>query len=452
MRDYFKAKTWFITILMFIIAFGLSSAIVYYELGFRQNVKTISASASNNVNGWAWSSNIGWVSFNCTNDSPACVNSNYGVSIDLNTGDFSGYAWSSSVGWIDFAPAGPYPEAPLNSAHYDPATGNITGWAKIITMGADGWLKMSGTWTSGVSIDLTTGDFRGWAWNANNDGSGIGWVSFNCSNDAPACGSSNYKVVADISRSPSATALTAPNWSFSEAAQYGALKAKLGWTFSDPDLGQSEYAYQIIVNTSNSIINPVFDSGQCLGYNNPTNKCVIDIGVDQFPLHSAMTLNYNTPYYWWVKVWDNSATHKDSTLAQYNSAQDAPLEADDGSPLTFTVYRHEMPDVSFIYFPVSPSRGEEIKFTDTSKIYLTSAPTTPVNCTDALCNWTWSATAGATFKDNDMATPSPTITFNSAGNSTVTLTVTDSDGYSAFYQVVININSQLPKWKEVKPE
>ncbi|MBI4779329.1 PKD domain-containing protein, partial [Candidatus Falkowbacteria bacterium] len=226
----------------------------------------------------------------------------------------------------------------------------------------------------------------------------------------------------------------------------------LGWIFSDPDSGQGEYAYQIIVNTSNSIVSPVFDSGQCFGYNNPTNKCVIDIGVGQFQLNSAITLNYNTPYYWWVKVWDNSAAHKDSTLAQYNSAQDTPIEADDGSPLTFTAYKHEMPDASFIYFPINPSRSEEVRFTDTSKVYLISAPSTPVNCTDALCGWSWSATAGATFKDNDIATSSPTITFNSAGNSTVTLTVTDSDGYSVSYQEVININTQLPKWKEVKPE
>ncbi|MBI4779525.1 hypothetical protein HY797_03695, partial [Candidatus Falkowbacteria bacterium] len=150
MRDFFKTKTWIIATLMFIIAFSLSSAIVYYELGFRKNVKTISASASNNVSGWAWSSNIGWISFNCTNDSPACVNSNYGVDIDLTTGNFSGYAWSSSVGWIDFSPVGPYPEAPLNSAHYDSSTGNITGWAKILSMGANGWLKMSGAWANGA--------------------------------------------------------------------------------------------------------------------------------------------------------------------------------------------------------------------------------------------------------------------------------------------------------------
>jgi len=72
MKDFFKPKTWLLTILMFIIAFGLSSAMVYYEFGLRTNIKITNAAANNNVTGWAWSSNVGWISFNCTNDSPAC--------------------------------------------------------------------------------------------------------------------------------------------------------------------------------------------------------------------------------------------------------------------------------------------------------------------------------------------------------------------------------------------
>ena len=464
MKDYFKAKTWLITILMFVIAFGLSLGIVYYELGSKQNVKISSASAGNNVDGYAWSANIGWVSFNCTNDSPVCGSSNYGVSIDLTAGHFSGYAWSSSVGWVSFNEAGA-PDYVFNSncatagsctaagnctACYNWADSKVYGWAKILSMGDNGWIKFNDTWVNGVSINQATGDFSGWAWNANTDKSGIGWISFNCANDSPPCGSSNYKVAADVNRPPSATALNAPNWSFSQAGQYGALKAKLGWTFSDQDAGQNEYAYQVIVNTSNSIVSPIFDSGQCLGYNNPTDKCKIDAGVGQFPINSAMTLNYNTPYYWWVKVWDDYITHKDSTLVQYNSGQDIPIESDDGTPLTFTTYKHEMPIASFTHFPDNPSRSEQVKFTNTSKVYLSSAPNIAVDCSNDQCAYFWSATNGADI--NDAATTSPIITFNSAGNSTITLKVTDNDGYYISASDVININAQLPKWKEVKPE
>jgi len=463
MRDYFKAKTWFITILIFVIAFGLSLAIVYYELGSRQNVRISSAGFSDNISGWAWNSNIGWVSFNCTNDDPACGSSNYGVSIDLTSGHFSGYAWSPNVGWISFNEINPPDNYAFNSscassncngsnnctACYNWADSKVYGWGKILTMGDNGWIKFNDTWPNGVLINQTTGDFSGWAWNANDGDSGIGWISFNCANDS-SCDTSNYKVTGNVNRPPSATALTAPNWSFSEAGQYGALKAKLGWIFSDPDAGQNEYAYQVIVNTSNSVVNPIFDSGQCFGYNNPTDKCKIDVGVGQFPVNSAMTLNYNAPYYWWVKVWDDNITHKASILAQYNSAQDTPLQADDGAPLTFTAYKHEMPIASFTHFSDNPSRSEQVKFTNNSKVYLSSAPNTAINCTTDQCTYFWSATAGASI--NDAATTSPIITFNSAGNSTVTLKVTDNNGYYISASDVININAQLPKWKEVKPE
>ena len=460
MRDFFRKKTWAITALMFILAVSLSLAIVYFEFSSGGGgIKTTSASASDNVSGWAWNANSGWISFNCTNDSPACGSSNYGVSIDLDTGDFSGYARSSNVGWISFnrgdtgdPPGQPYKNGSI-LANYNFTTGEVSGWAKILSMGDDGWVKLrkfpaDGGSDYGVSINPANGDASGWAWNANDGGSGIGWVSFNCSND-DSCGVSPYKVIADINRPPRVADLTAPNWSFSEAGQYGALNAKLGWTFNDPDADASESAYQIIVNTVNNINNPVLDSGKCLGYNNPSANCKIDAGVGLFPLSSAMTLNYNTAYYWWVKVWDNHDAV--SELTQYNTASDYPAEADDGAAKTFTTYRHEMPDADFTFFPTAPSLDEEVKFYDNSKVYLDGAPSTPVVCASAICAWSWSAT-GAQFKDSDTSTSTPTITFTSAGNSTVTLTVTDNQGYQNSKSQVININASLPKWKEVKPE
>src|SRR3989339_1600164 len=66
MKDYFKPKTWLIAILMFVVALGLSSALVYYEFGLEKNIKITRASADDNVSGWGWSSNIGWIGFNST--------------------------------------------------------------------------------------------------------------------------------------------------------------------------------------------------------------------------------------------------------------------------------------------------------------------------------------------------------------------------------------------------
>ena len=465
MRDFFRKKTWIITALMFVASLSLSIAIVYFEFSSRQEIKITNASLSDNVSGYAWSSNVGWVSFNCTNETPSCSGTNYGVNIDPTTGYFSGYAWSSNVGWISFNETGA-PDYSFNTscntagscsasnnctACYNQTDNKVYGWAKILTIGANGWIKFNGTWQNGVSIDPTSGNFSGWAWNGNDDVSGIGWVSFNCSNETPACSGTNYKVVGSINAPPTATGLTAPNWSFSEAGQYGALNAKPEWTFNGSGSGSSESAYEIIVNTSDSISSPIFDSGKCLGVNNPTSNCKVDNGASgttDFPLGSAMTLNYNTPYYWWVKVWDNHDAV--SSLAQYNSDQDTPVSADDGSPLTFTTYKHKMPDVNFSLFPTNPSRGEKVKFTDASKVYLSSAPETAVNCNAELCRWLWSATVGATI---DYATASTTaITFNSSGSQTVTLKVTDNDGYYISTSTQININAGLPKWKEVKPQ
>src|SRR3989344_1477774 len=61
----------------------------------------LSAQAPYKVSGWAWSSTVGWVSFNCINLN-SCATVVYGVSLDPATGVLSGYAWSDVVCWISF--------------------------------------------------------------------------------------------------------------------------------------------------------------------------------------------------------------------------------------------------------------------------------------------------------------------------------------------------------------
>lgn len=50
------------------------------------------------VNGYAWSSNIGWIQFSGTTKG----GTSFGVREDIITGDLFGYAWSSNIGWIHF--------------------------------------------------------------------------------------------------------------------------------------------------------------------------------------------------------------------------------------------------------------------------------------------------------------------------------------------------------------
>ncbi|MDD3102196.1 MAG: LamG domain-containing protein [Patescibacteria group bacterium] len=103
-------------------------------LAHNLNLKIFSAKADSedNIRGWGWSENIGWVSANCYNDYGKCVGgsnnglycdngcpggtcqvdgifedrcsgNNYGVAVDtISPYKLHGYAWSSNMGWICF--------------------------------------------------------------------------------------------------------------------------------------------------------------------------------------------------------------------------------------------------------------------------------------------------------------------------------------------------------------
>jgi type II secretory pathway pseudopilin PulG len=103
-----------------------------------------------------------------------------GVVIDKTTGAFSGYAWSDNVGWIHFAPDGPYPDSPDNSVDLNTSTGEVTGWATVLS--DDEWILFE-------DVDIIDNDFYGWAWGDKT----LGWVSFNCENESE-CATSDYKV------------------------------------------------------------------------------------------------------------------------------------------------------------------------------------------------------------------------------------------------------------------
>ncbi|MBI4812211.1 hypothetical protein HY798_02035 [Candidatus Falkowbacteria bacterium] len=450
MKDFFQSKSWLTVFLMYAVAIAAAAAILTF--GDAGKEKIVLAGTGDNVSGWAWNSNIGWISFNskeCDTDDNGYIDSgncggdnattpaySYGVNIDGGTGDFSGYGWSASVGWIDFAPTSGFPGSPNTGVHYDSATGDVTGWAKILSLGSDGWIKMSddsvAVWNGkGVKIDGASGEFSGYAWNGDDSGAGIGWISFSCSNDN-SCATVSYKVSRAVSSgAPSAVNLTAPNWSISQACSLYARQAFLRWEFSDPDVGATQSAYQVMVDDTSNFSSPIIDTGKTAG------------AANQLMLGEA-ELSYNTAYYWKVKVWDEHDTA--SAWAQYNSPTDT--DNDDGNNFTFTAYKHEMPDVNFSWSPANPNINEETQFTDASQVYLTAAPGVAVACDDANCDWLWTA-AGAVI--DSPAASTTIITFNAGGSQSVTLRVTDVDGYYCEKTENINVGSELPTWKEVKP-
>ncbi|MEA3464066.1 MAG: PKD domain-containing protein, partial [Patescibacteria group bacterium] len=345
----------------------------------------------------------------------------------------------------------------------------------ILSLGDDGWLKMSddsvADWNGkGVKINIATSDFSGWAWNGNDNGTGIGWVSFNCadyqtcqggaddgeictgSNCADGscvdtCSISNYKVVGNVNEPLKAINLTAPNWNYKQACSLDARQAFLRWEFRDPSAEQS--AYQVIINTVDSLDSPMANSGKVISLNSQ---------------HATTTpLAYDAPYYWWVKVWNNYDVESD--WIQYDTSINEPevnvhelTDNEDGNlaknpddpNFTFTAYLHEFPDVDFSWFAQNPSKGEEVQFTDSSKVYLSAAPSTPVLCDENKCDWDWTFPADATIIEGTTASSSLIVKFDSAGGQNVTLKVTDNNGYDCAATKQVNINVSLPKWQEVK--
>jgi hypothetical protein len=153
-------------------------------------------SGTGELEGWGWSDNIGWISLNCaTDDSCDSGTADHQVSID-GEGNLSGEAWSDNLGWLSFdrADTGNPPGEPYSTtgaiARYDSGTKEFSGWAKFLVApegGWDGWIKLrcydtecsAEGWTegtgamSGVFVN-DDGNIQGWAWGSDV----VGWIGF----------------------------------------------------------------------------------------------------------------------------------------------------------------------------------------------------------------------------------------------------------------------------------
>ncbi|HEY9583920.1 MAG TPA: hypothetical protein VJI66_03100 [Candidatus Paceibacterota bacterium] len=148
------------------------------------------ARAANDVTGWAWSDTTGWISLNCANTGAGGCSNSYKVTFATTTsdtiGELSGYAWSSNIGWISFNETTGCPSGTCKNS-INMTTGVVTGWAKILSMGDDGWIELAGvnhlsSQSSNSDISCTincagvtynNGLLAGFAWG------NIGWIHFN---------------------------------------------------------------------------------------------------------------------------------------------------------------------------------------------------------------------------------------------------------------------------------
>lgn len=172
---------------------------------------TTFAGPNDNLDGYAWSSNVGWISFNCENVN--CDSSNYGVDLGIDENGyryFTGYAWSSNIGWISFneSDVSGCPDGGPCRPRINTATGLGEGWAKILSGqndpddGWEGWLKIGGETTGGTPyspVFVDSDHFEGWSWGGENDLEGaplgiIGWISWSCIDRGVCDSGSNYQV------------------------------------------------------------------------------------------------------------------------------------------------------------------------------------------------------------------------------------------------------------------
>ncbi len=154
-------------------------------------------SATVELEGFAWSDNVGWISMNCKTGSISasdiCGVSNYKVTVG-GGGALTGYGWSDNVGWVKFGGLSGIPAGGTN-ASYDAVSGNVTGFVRVCsgmfgssywnvnnscsgssrTDGWDGFISLASKTNPvyGVTV-ASNGLFSGFAWGDEV----VGWVDF----------------------------------------------------------------------------------------------------------------------------------------------------------------------------------------------------------------------------------------------------------------------------------
>ena len=405
-----------LSIFIFLIASCFAADRLLFNSG-----KLANAAASDNVSGFAWSETIGWISFNNTSGGGA---TSYGVNIDSATGNFSGYAWSENIGWIWFAPAGPYPEAPAYSARLDTVSNQVTGWARALANGGgwDGWIKMAGMATDGGSYGVSRSgcDLTGFAWGSDV----VGWIKFK----GTAQNGSPYGTVTTFcaNSNPTATGLSVSKGNYCSSPAHF-----FSWTYSDAD-GDAETRFQFQVD-NNIDNNSDFSSPEInrdeQGLNNPspfTNNQNALVSVAA----ASDRLVYNTTYYWQVRVYDNQGNNSGWV-----------------SGSSFKTEKHLYPSVDFSWAPTNPSANEAVQFADQSECY--GLGNVIVVCPSNA--WSWNIPDAAYINSTNSSSQNPQVEFLSNGTKAVTLTVTDSDGYSCPVSKNVNVGLSLPGWKEIAP-
>ena len=184
--------------------------------------------------------------------------------------------------------------------------------------------------------------------------------------------------------------------------------AIFSWQFEDSDSQDTQSAYQVQIDEDSDFSSIIEDSGKVISssgsYSTPQGK-----------------LNYNTTYYWRLKVWDTRNAESDWILGS-----------------SFLTPLHAYPAIDFSWLPESPKLKQNTQFTDKTKVYSGATKS----------NWYWTFGSGEPANSSQA---NPLVKFLSEGLKEVTLKVTDSEGYSCLESKSLIIKRSLPAWSEVPP-
>ncbi|MDD5165337.1 MAG: hypothetical protein PHG25_02255 [Candidatus Pacebacteria bacterium] len=305
-----KTALYLVALVVLVILLGVSMTFV----GGRPPVHAVAASScivgeTTCLSGWAWSSTIGWISFNSTD--AGAGGGPYDVKMDAS-GNLSGYAWSSNIGWISFNSAD-LSVAPAclgtSPATVNTITGAVNGWARAVAGigrndGWDGCIELSnpsthaspdtsgynGTSTQGVTYAISgasLGLFSGYAWGGNV----AGWIQF-----SPTAGNGGPNTVC-VPSCPSTS-----NDLILQAQDYGAGSGGSGvWgpsvSFTLPQSGSITVPLRWQTGSATNVQTATADWGVSVGaITTLTGKALASDNTDSVTFSTTGTKNLNLSY------------------------------------------------------------------------------------------------------------------------------------------------------------
>jgi len=197
----------------------------------------------------------------------------------------------------------------------------------------------------------------------------------------------------------------------------------LNWTYNDDD-GDNESKFWLQIDDDVNFGSPDI-SREIFNTSFAGEQNFQSVRINKNPFNDDDQIEYREHYYWRVKVWDDRGG--ESGWAEGNEF-DTPANA--------------YPYVRFMFPGNNPKVGEVINTViNPSEVYCGNNP-----------NYSWTA------QDANISDPhakNPTFIFNSAGSKEVTLTVTDSNGFSCDELQQINVDPAATgwsvNWREIIP-